>query len=97
MKKKNQIENIKKKAIPVLKENKVKKAGIFGSYARNKSNKRSDIDILVELPERLSLLDVVRIKRALEKRLNKKVDLIEYNLIHPLIKEDALKEEEMIV
>ncbi len=88
------IETIKKKIVPILKENKIKKAGIFGSYARGEQKEKSDIDILVEIKnKKFSLFDLIKLKLYLEKRLRKKVDLIEYSTIHPLIKKEALKEE----
>ncbi len=91
------IRKIKSKIVPILKKNKIKKAGIFGSYARGEQKKNSDIDILIEIPEQVSLLGLIKIKKLLEKKLNKKIDLIEYNYIHPLIKKDALKEEVRII
>ena len=44
----------------------VKKAAIFGSHARGTQKKGSDIDILVELGESMSLLDFVGLKLDLE-------------------------------
>src|SRR3989344_6115401 len=49
-KKKRVLENIKKKIIGVLRKNNIKKAGIFGSYARGEGQRGSDVDILIELP-----------------------------------------------
>ncbi len=40
-----EIEKIKKKIVPILKKNKVVRAGIFGSYARGENKKNSDVDI----------------------------------------------------
>ena len=77
----------------ILKKNGVIRAGIFGSYARNEQNNRSDIDILVELKEELSLIDVIRLKLLLEKELNKRVDLVEYESIKPALKKRILSEE----
>ena len=94
---KDTINKIKKKIKPILKENKVKKAGIFGSYARGEESENSDIDILIDLDKNLSLLKLIELKIKLEKILKKKVDLIEYDLIHPLIKKDAFKEEVKIL
>ena len=67
------IENFK-----YLKEKyKIKKIGIFGSYIRKEENKKSDIDILIELEDdsKISLLDIVRIERFLTELIGIKVDV----------------------
>jgi hypothetical protein len=92
---KQEIEIIKNKVMPVLKKNKVTKAGIFGSYARGEQNENSDIDILVEVEG--SLLDLVELEFELEKVLNKKVDLLSYGGISKYLKEIILGEEVRIV
>ena len=91
------VELIKKKIVPILKKNKVKRAGIFGSYARGEEKKNSDVDILVEVQKDWSLIDLAKIKIILEESLKKKVDLLEYEMIHPLIKKNALEEEIRII
>ena len=45
------IASIKRKIVPLLKQEGIKKAGIFGSYARGEAKKNSDIDILIELED----------------------------------------------
>ena len=90
---KNQTNKIKEKIIPILRKHNVKRAGFFGSYARGEQKEKSDIDILVELREDLSLLDVIEIKIELENVLGKKIDLVEYETIRPELKEIILKEE----
>jgi len=93
-----ELEEIKKKIIPLLKKNKVVRAGIFGSYARGEQKKNSDIDILVEINNKaLSLLGFIAIKHKMEEILKKKVDLVEYNVIKSLIKERVLNEEIRII
>ena len=92
-----EIEKIKERIVPVLKKNKVRRAGIFGSYAPGEQKQNSDIDILVELPEKLSLFDVIGIKLVLEEKLKKKVDLVEYHIIKPRIKKIILNEEVKIL
>ena len=87
------IKEIEKKIIPILRKNKVKRAGIFGSYVREEQKKNSDVDILVELDKSLSLYDVIGIKIELEKILKMKVDLIEYDTIRPELKKNILNEE----
>lgn len=91
----NDIEIIKRKVLPILKHYRVKRAALFGSYARGEANKNSDIDILIEFND--SLLTLVRIERELKKSLGRKVDLLTYNGIHSLLKERILKEEIRII
>ncbi len=92
-----EIRAIKRKIINVLKKYKVTKAGIFGSYARGDYKKNSDIDILVEINDKkMSLLGFVHIKHELEDSLKKKVDLVEYDTIKPLLKDRILKDEVII-
>ena len=95
MKKKNQITEIKRKIIPILKKNGIKKAGIFGSYARGTAKKSSDIDILIEFND--SLLTLVGIERELKKKLRKKVDLLTYKGINPYLKKYILSDEVRII
>lgn len=92
---KKQLNTLKKKIIPILKKNNVVRAGIFGSYARGDVKKKSDVDILIEFND--SLLTLVGIEMELEKALKRKVDLITYRGIHPLLKERILKEEVRII
>ncbi|MFH1127398.1 MAG: nucleotidyltransferase family protein [archaeon] len=87
------LDEIRKAIIPILKKNGVVRAGIFGSYARGEQKKGSDIDILVEIRGKKSLLDIVRIERELEERVGKKVDIVEYCTIHPRLKDQILREE----
>jgi len=87
------IKIIKKKITPILKHYGVKRAAIFGSFVRGKAKKTSDIDILVEIEKDISLLDFVGLKLEIEEAIGKKVDLVEYKTIKPLIKERILKEQ----
>jgi len=99
VKRKNkEIEKIKQKIKDILKKNKVKRAGIFGSYARGEQKENSDIDILVEIDDKnMSLLGFIDMKLALQDGLGKKVDLVEYSTIKPRIKESVLNEQVRII
>ena len=92
-----EIDTIKEKIRPILQKHGIKKAGLFGSYARGEMKADSDIDILVELGDDISLLDFIGIKLELEDVLGKKVDLVEYNTIKPLLRERILSEEVAII
>ena len=92
-KQKMRIEEIKEKVIPVLQKHEIIRAGLFGSAARGTSTEKSDIDILVELGNEISLLEFVGIKLELEDLLGQKVDLVEYAAIKPGLRERILGEE----
>jgi len=92
-----EIEAIKQKIIPVLKKNKVTKAGIFGSYARGEQNKKSDVDILVEINDDRSLTELIGLKLILEKNLKRKIDLVEYCTIRKELKDSILNDEIQIL
>jgi predicted nucleotidyltransferase len=93
-----EIEKIKSKIVPVLKKNKVTKAGIFGSYSRGEQRKDSDIDIAVNIDDKnMSLLGFIALIRILEEMLKRKVDLVEYDAIKSRIKQKILDEEIRII
>ena len=94
---KRHIQQIRKKILPTLRQYDVTKAAIFGSFARGQSSKHSDIDLLIEFKGEKSLLDLAGLKIALQELLKKKVDVLTYNSLHPLLKEKILSEQEVIL
>lgn len=79
-------------------ESGVKRAALFGSYARGDATKNSDIDLLIEFKgKNKSLLDLAALKIHLEETLGKNVDLITYNSIHPRLRDRILAEQIMIL
>jgi predicted nucleotidyltransferase len=91
--KSSSLKKIEKIIIPILKQNDVVRAGIFGSFVRGEAKKSSDIDILIEFKGRKSLLDLIGLEIELEKKIKRKVDLLTYDSIHPLLKDIILREE----
>lgn len=87
------VQDIKTKARPVFARRRITKAGVFGSFAKGKATADSDVDILIELGEKISLLEFVAIKHELEDLLARKVDLVEYQAIKPRLKKRILGEE----
>lgn len=92
---KNNIEKIKNMILPILKKHDVQKSAIFGSFAREEEKEKSDIDILIKFQkdDSKSLLDLVALKLDLEEVLGRKVDVVEYSAIKPLLREDILKDQ----
>jgi len=87
------LSEIKSIIEPVFKKHDILKAGIFGSYANENQQSDSDIDILISINSKISLLEFVKIKLELEDLLGKSVDLVEYDSIKPRLRDRILKEE----
>ncbi len=91
-----ELERLTLKIVKVLKAHGIKKAGIFGSYAKGEQKKKSDVDILVE-PRRGMGLEFVGMALELEQVLDRKVDLVTYRSLHPYLKESILSDEVRIL
>ena len=76
----------------------IKKAWLFGSYARGEEQEDSDIDLLVVFDEKehVSLLTHIRIQYDLEDRLGKSVDLVTDGTLLPFAEAMANKDKKLI-
>jgi uncharacterized protein len=100
MKTKDEVTNLQRLQsilVPILKQYGVRRAGIFGSTARNEANNKSDIDILIYLKKNASLLDLAGLKVDLEDATGRTIDLVEYKMIRPESKKQILSDEVAIL
>jgi predicted nucleotidyltransferase len=74
----------------------VQRLGLFGSYVREKQNKRSDIDILVTFNRDIDLFDFLDLREYLEGQLQAKVDLVMESALKPAIGKRILSEVEYV-
>jgi len=94
---KKNIEEIKQKILPILREYGAKKVALFGSCVRGEMGEESDIDILVDIKADISLLGFVGLKQKIEEALGQRVDLVEYDTLKPLLRERILKEQVVLL
>jgi predicted nucleotidyltransferase len=66
--------------------------GIFGSYARGEEKEGSDIDVLVRFGEGASLFELVGLGDYLEDLFGISVDVVSERALHPMMKDDVLRE-----
>ena len=76
------ISKIKESVEKVAKEYGLKRVSLFGSYANGTRTKKSDIDLLVELPEKtpqgrsVTLFTLIKMQHQLEDLTGKSVDMV---------------------
>ena len=80
------VEQMKGKILRVTQSYGVKNVRIFGSFARGDQRKRSDLDLLVDLPEKMTLFDLSGLKIDLEETLKRKVDVVPADSIKPRLR-----------
>ena len=90
-------QRLKNKLVYILRRNGVSKAGLFGSLATGSFSKNSDVDVLIEFKGKKSLLDLAGLQIKLQDSLGRKVDLLTYGSLHPLLKHKILKEQEKLL
>lgn len=66
--------------------------GVFGSYARGEEKKDSDIDVLVRFGEGATFLHLTGLGFYLEDLFGVPVDVVSERALHPMMKDDVLKE-----
>lgn len=87
-----EVIKILKNNSPELVQLGVKSLALFGSTARNEATSTSDVDILVEFDRSVGLFEFVRLKMLLEEWLNRKVDLVTPDALHPALRDRILNE-----
>ncbi len=65
---------------------------VFGSVVRGEEKKTSDIDFLVSQGKGVSLFEIVRFKREVEKLLKRKTDIILEDSVSKFLKDKIFKE-----
>lgn len=98
MKKVDTVTSIKRRSLPILRRHDVKRAAIFGSFARGDAKASSDVDFLIEYEAKnKSLFDLVDLKSELEGILGRKVDIVTYGSIYWRLRGRILAEQVVIL
>jgi len=71
---------------------KVRRLGVFGSFASGHESEKSDVDVLVEFDEPVDIFTFMELKEYLESLLGREVDLVTEKALKPPIREEVLKQ-----
>jgi hypothetical protein len=75
----------------LLKNYRVKRLALFGSYLSGEQHKNSDVDFLVEFAPDADLLDQVGLQQDLGRMLKKKVDVVTPQSLSKYFRHEVLK------
>lgn len=67
-------------------------AAVFGSIARQEARDDSDIDLLIRQPSGTTIKNLTHLRSVLERILGRRVDVVTYGGLDPLIDQDIQRE-----
>ena len=70
------LDEIKNKAVPIAKKYNIISLSLFGSYARNEQNDKSDLDFLIVANDKMGLFEYVEFYQELENAFGCHVDVV---------------------
>jgi predicted nucleotidyltransferase len=85
-----ELEQYKKLILPVLERYFIKRAAIFGSFAKGNTNANSDVDLLIEPAKGFTIFKLLKLEQEISSLTNRKVDLVEYDALKPSIRDEVL-------
>ena len=86
------LESRREAILRVAREHGAMRVRVFGSMARGDAGAESDVDLLVELEQGRTLLDLGALLMDLQDLLHRKVDVLTEAALHPRIRERVLRE-----
>ena len=86
----SQIEKYQQIILPVLKRYLIKRAAIFGSFAKDNTTTESDLDLLIEPDKNFTIFKMLQLEEEISNLINRKVDIVEYNALKLSIGNEVL-------
>lgn len=92
------IEEIKKMLSELLRDKPVYKVTLFGSYAKQKATKKSDIDLIIDTNSELKGFALLKLISEIEEKLQKEIDGFEkYEIIDNSLIDQEIKKTGVVV
>ena len=85
-----ELEQYQQLILPVLKRYFIKRAAIFGSFAKGDVNVNSDVDLLIEPGKGFTIFKMLKLEEEISDLIKRKVDLVEYSALKSSIREEVL-------
>lgn len=88
----DQLKGYREDILEIAKRHNAPNIRVFGSVARGEASEDSDVDFLIDVSSKQSIFDVIRLIRALSELLGCKVDVAQSTVLHPMMRDEVLKE-----
>jgi uncharacterized protein len=69
---------------------------LFGSTRRDEARSDSDVDLFIDYAQGFSLLDLVAVQEQIDEILGARADLTTRGGLHPLLRDDILRDSERV-
>ena len=86
------LEILTNQKLSLLEAYQITRLGIFGSYARDQQTEASDLDVLVDYHQPLTLPRLIDLRDELSEMVEMKVDVVTPNGLKPTKRDRALSE-----
>jgi uncharacterized protein len=90
------IEPTREEMMVALRKNKARNPRVFGSIRRSEATARSDLDLLVDFDRGATAFDQIGLIQDLERLFRRKVEVVEPDGLHWLVRPQVLFEAESI-
>ena len=85
-----ELEQYRQLISPVLKRYFIKRAAIFGSFAKGEMTNNSDVDLLIEPGKGFTIFKMLMLEEEISELIKRKVDLVEYSALKHSIRKEVL-------
>lgn len=86
------IEHHRDEILDLAKQYGIENVRVFGSMARGDANDASDVDLLISVPDGVRGLEVGGLLMDIQDLLQRKVDIVTERSLHPMLRDNILKE-----
>lgn len=84
------VDQLKPAVLQITRKFGITNVRIFGSFARGEQRRSSDVDLLVDLPDGMTIFDLVALKQDLERKLRRTVDIVPARSLKPALRTSIL-------
>ena len=89
---KEELKDYREEILELAKRYHAPNVRVFGSTVRDDNTPESDVDFLIDVSPKQTLLDLIAFTRELKELLGCEVDVAQSTVLHPVIRDEILRE-----